>query len=88
MLAASNDTTVLQQLRVANLALTALVTTLTAANKKLAEALAKAKVVLAPAVTPGMPGLACTTNMPFPSNYCWTHGHWCSQHHTKVMCGN
>jgi hypothetical protein len=42
-LAAANDTTVLQQLRASNLALSSLVTMLTAANKKLAEALAKAK---------------------------------------------
>ncbi len=42
-LAAANNTTVLQQLMVPNLALSSLVTTLTAANKKLAEALNKAK---------------------------------------------
>jgi hypothetical protein len=40
VLADSNDTTVLQQLTAANLALTATVTLLTAANKKLADALA------------------------------------------------
>jgi hypothetical protein len=40
-LAASNDTTVLQQLTAANLALTASVTLLTAANKKLADVLAQ-----------------------------------------------
>ncbi len=39
-LAALNDTTVLQQLTVANLALTASLTLLMAANKKLADALA------------------------------------------------
>ena len=37
-LAATNDTAVLQQLTLANLALTATIGTLTAANKKLAEA--------------------------------------------------
>ncbi len=42
-LTAAKDTTVLQQLAVSNLALSSLVTTLTAANKKLAEALAKTK---------------------------------------------
>jgi hypothetical protein len=40
VLAALNDTTVLQQLTAANLALTALVTLLMAANKKLVDALA------------------------------------------------
>jgi hypothetical protein len=39
-LAASNDTTVLQQSRAASLALTASVTLLMATNKKLADALA------------------------------------------------
>jgi hypothetical protein len=87
-LAAANNTTVLQQLTAANLALTALVTMLKAANKKLGEALAKAKGGPAPAVTPSTLGAACSTNSPFPSNYCWTHGHRCSQHHTSAMCGN
>jgi hypothetical protein len=40
VLAASNDTTVLQQLTAANLALTASVTLLMAANKRLADTLA------------------------------------------------
>jgi hypothetical protein len=40
-LAVANNTTVLQQLTASNLALSLLVTTLTAANKKLVEALAK-----------------------------------------------
>ncbi len=69
-LAAANDMTVLQQLTAANLALTALVTMLTAANKKLAEALAKAKRGPAPAVMPSTPGAARSTNSPFPGNYC------------------
>jgi hypothetical protein len=43
-LAASNDTTVLQQLTAANLALTASVTLLTAANKNLVDTLARNKV--------------------------------------------
>jgi hypothetical protein len=74
-LAAANDTTVLQQLTASNLAVTTLVTMLTAANKKLAEALAKAKLTSPPAVTPGTPRPAWSTNTPFPGNYCWTHGH-------------
>jgi hypothetical protein len=61
---------------------------LTAANKKLAEALAKAKPTIPPAVTPGIPRPVRSTNMPFPGNYCWTHGHQCSQHHTSATCGN
>jgi hypothetical protein len=51
-LAASNDTTVLQQLMAANLALTASVTLLTAANKKLAEALVRNKGGATAAATP------------------------------------
>ncbi len=53
-LAASNDTTILQQLITANLALTALVTSLTVANKKLADALARNKggTALATQATP------------------------------------
>jgi hypothetical protein len=42
-LAVANNTTVFQQLTVSNLTLSSLVTMLTAANKKLVEALAKAK---------------------------------------------
>jgi hypothetical protein len=71
-LAAANDTTVLQQL--------------TAANKKLSEALAKL-----PASTPrspGPPGTPRAPNKPFPGNYCWTHGHRISELHTSATCGN
>ena len=87
-LAAANDTTALQQLTASNLVLTTSNATLTAANKKLSEALAKVKVVLPPATTPGMPGTARSTNSPFPGNYCWTHVHRCSQLHTSATCGN
>jgi hypothetical protein len=73
-LVASNDTTVLQQLSAANLALTASVTLLTAANKKLANALAQSKGGTMPAVAPA-PAPAKGCNMPFPGNYCWTHDH-------------
>ena len=55
-LAATNDTAVLQQLTLANLALTATIGTLTATNKKLVDAAARAKgtpTVGAPAVPPG-----------------------------------
>ena len=87
-LAAANDTTVLQQLTSSNLALTTSNATLTAANKKLSEALAKVMGVLPPATTPGTPGAPRSGNAPFPSNYCWTHSHRCSQHRTSGMCGN
>jgi hypothetical protein len=76
-LAAANNTTVLQQLTLLNLALTTLVTMLTIANKKLAVALAKAKLISPPVATPGMPRPTRSTNTPFPSNYCWMHGHRC-----------
>jgi hypothetical protein len=85
-LAAANNTTVLQQLTAVNLALTTSNATLTAVNKKLSEALAKV-----PATTPrppGMPGTPRGPNKPFPGNYCWTHGHRISQHHTSATCGN
>ena len=82
-LAAANNTTVLQQLTSANLALTTSNATLTAANKKLSEALAKV-----PATTPGTPRSPRPPNKPFPGNYCWTHGHRISQHHTSATCGS
>ncbi len=66
-LAALNDTTILQQLTAANLALTASVTLLTAANKKLADALAWNKGGTAPAAAPAM-GKGCLTYKPFPGN--------------------
>jgi hypothetical protein len=88
-LTAANDTTVLQQLTASNLALSSLVTTLTMANKKLVDALAKAKATSPPAAMPGAPKPVQSTNTPFPGNYCWTHGHQCSQHHTiSASCGN
>ncbi len=87
-LTAANDTTVLQQMTLSNLALSSLVTTLTTANKKLVEALAKAKSTSPLAVTPGAPKPVQFTNTPFPGNCCWTHGHQCSQHHTSATCGN
>jgi hypothetical protein len=54
VLMALNDTTVLQQLMAANLALTATVTLLTAANKKLADLLAQNKGDATPAAAPAM----------------------------------
>jgi hypothetical protein len=86
-LAALNDTTVLQQLTAANLLLTALVTLLTAANKKLADALAQNKGGALPAAAPTK-GRGRLTNKPFLGNYCWTHGHQVNQNHTSATCGN
>ncbi len=84
-LAASNDTTILQQLMAANLALTALVTLLTAANKKLANALARSKGGATPAAAPALAKIHLV-NKPFPGNYCWTHGNRVSQAHTSATC--
>ncbi len=84
---ASNDTIVLQQLTAANLSLTALVTSLTAANKKLADALAQNKGVLLLAAAPTT-GRGRPSNKPFPGNYCWTHGHWVNQNHMSATCRN
>ncbi len=75
-LAATNDTAILQQLGAANLALTATVTMLTATNKKLVDAVARAKGGGTPAVTTATPVRGVwRTQTPFPGNYCWTHGH-------------
>jgi hypothetical protein len=80
-LAATNDTAVLQQLTAANLALTATVAALMAINKKLVDTAARGK----PAKADGT--LARAPNVPFPGNYCWTHGHWVSQHRTSALQG-
>jgi hypothetical protein len=91
VLAASNDTTVLQQLMAANLALTALVTSLLAANKKLADALVhnKGSAGLATPATPAVapaPLKARLATRSFLGNYCWTHGHRVNQTHTSATC--
>ncbi len=31
---------------------------------------------------------ACATKKPCPGNYCWTHGHRVSEHHTSMTCAN
>jgi len=82
-LAAVNDTTVLQQHPTAHLALATSNASLTATNKKLSEALAKV-----PAPAPATPRLPRTVNKPKPGNYCWTHGHRISEHHTSATCGS
>jgi hypothetical protein len=86
VLVASNITTVLQQLTAANLVLMASVAFLMTVNKKLAEALGK-KGVAMPAKATGTGG-PCSTDMPFPGNYCWTDELWVSQHHTNAICNN
>jgi hypothetical protein len=86
-LAASNDTTVLQQLTATNLALTASVTLLTAANKKLADELAQHKGGAMLAVAPAT-GKGRLSNKPFLGNYCWTHVHKVNQNHTSATCGH
>ncbi len=84
-LAATNNTAVLQQLTAANLALMATVTTLTAIKKKLEETAARGKPSGPPT---GPPNPVCAPNLSFPGNYCWTHGHRVSQHHTSATCGS
>jgi hypothetical protein len=85
-LAAKNDATTLQQLVAANLALTTTVTTLTAANKKLADA-AVNKGGKSPQVGTTPRSAGRVMQKPFPGNYCWTHGHRVSQSHTSGTCG-
>jgi hypothetical protein len=87
-LAATNDAVVIQQLMAANLALTATVVTLTATNKKLVDAAARAKGT--PAVTLGATpaGLGRSTKNPQPGNYRWTHGQRYSKGHTSASCTN
>jgi hypothetical protein len=87
VLAALNDTTVIQQHLAANLLLTAMVTLLTAANKKLADTLAWNKHSVLPAGAP-ITVRGRLTNKPFPGNYCWTHGHRVNQTHMSATCRN
>ncbi len=85
----SNDTTVLQQLTSANLALTASVTLLMAANKKLADPLAQNKGGRAAAAAAApTTGKGCLTNKTFLGNYCWTQGHPVDQNHMSATCSN
>jgi hypothetical protein len=86
----TNDTAVLQQLTLANLALIATIGMLTAINKKLVDAVARAKgtpVARTPAVMPGGGGRS-PKKTPHPGNYCWTHGHRISKEHTSATCAN
>jgi hypothetical protein len=89
-LAVTNNTAILQKLTTAaNLALTTTVTTLTATNKKLVDAAARAKGGGTPAATPMNPARGVrATWTPLPGNYCWMHGHHCNKHHASATCGN
>jgi hypothetical protein len=84
VLAATNDSAVLQQLTAANLVLTNSVAALTATNKKLVEA-AATWVPATPMGTGWLPGSGAP-NKPFKGNYCWTHGHKCSKLHMSATC--
>ena len=83
-LAATNDTTVLQQLTAANLALTTTVSARILTNKKLVEAAARKGT---PVATP-LGGGTCVAKHPFTGNYCWTHGHRISKEHTSATCAH
>jgi hypothetical protein len=84
-LAATNNTAILQQLKSANLALTATISMLTATNKKLVDAAARAKGTPT-AGTPAVPPGERVQIPPHPGNYCWTHGHHISKKHTSATC--
>jgi hypothetical protein len=86
-LAATNNTAVLQQLMAANLALTSTIMMLTATNKKLVDSAVKtpSRGSATPAVSSKN---SRSTKNPFPGNYCWAHGHCCSEQHTSATCGN
>ena len=86
-LAATNDTAVLQQLTAANLTLTTTVSALTATNKKLVVAAARAKGPT-PVATPLAGGTPHPPRNPWRGNYCWTHGHRLSKGHTSATCEN
>ncbi len=96
-LAATNNTAVLQQLIAANLAFTATITLLTATNKIMVDAATHRGGT--PAATPGRGWTQAATTAatpagihamrkPCPGNYCWTHGHRVSKHHTSTTCTN
>ena len=84
-LAATNNTTVLQQLTTTNVVLTA---SLTTASKKFSEAMAEAKGAPTPARMPGPLCVPKPHNAPFPRNNCWTHCHRCNRNHTSAICTN
>ena len=89
VLAATNDSAVLQQLTDAVLLLTTTIATLTATNKKLAETVWNRGTPPAGTPAAGRPargGRAAKT--PHPGNYCWTHRHRISKEHTSGTCSH
>jgi hypothetical protein len=84
-LVATDNAAVLQQLTVANLALTNRVVALAATNKKLVDA-AATRVPATPPATGGCRPGSTTTNKPFKGNYCWMHSHKVSKAHTSATC--
>jgi hypothetical protein len=85
-LAATNNTAVLQQLTAANLAPTSTIAMLTA-TKKLVDTAAKTPSRGSATLTASSKNSRSTKNL-FPGNYCWTHGHRCSEQHMSATCGN
>ncbi len=91
-LAAANNTTVLQQLTSANLALIATNTALSTANRKLLDALAKLQATRPPTLRPPPTSIRPSgppppSTKPYPGNYCWTHGYRVNQMHMSATCG-
>jgi hypothetical protein len=86
-LAATNNTAVLQQLAAANLAFTSTIALLTVTNKKLVDTAAKTPSRGSATPAASSKKSRSTKNL-FPGNYCWTHGHCCSEQHTSATCGN
>jgi hypothetical protein len=80
---ATNNSAVLQQLTVANLALTTTVTALMATNKTLVDLVAKARAAANPMATTGS---WWSSSRPWPKNYCWMHDHWLSKERTSATC--
>ncbi len=87
VLVATNDTAVLQQLTAVNLALSSTITTLTATNKKLVDTAANTPSRGSATPMASSKNSRSTKN-PFPCNYCWTHGHCCSEQHMSATCGH
>ncbi len=84
-LAAMNNYVMLQQLTVANLALTTTVTAFTATNKTMMDSAVQAR---AAANATGMLGGRCLTGKHWPGSYCWMHSHLVSKKHTSATCRN
>jgi hypothetical protein len=78
-----------QTTRSSNLALTATISTLTTANKTLADSVARGGGTATPGTPAGTSGRqAKSMTKPYRGNYCWTHGHRISKSHTSATCDN